>query len=625
MTTTKIRKIGLITCASNFERHQNIVESIHKALHKMGNCVLYVLTNYGIFLDDQVFDEEKVAIYSLLDTLELDGCIIEGNIGSINLINELAAKLSKRKIPFITMNTSIDNVPWVSVDFKEATWNLLYHFIEECGYQKINVVIAEHKEIVSKIILETYRRFFHEKEIPIDENRIIHQDISMQKGRELYTIFKDRGILDANVTIFVHDVLAIGFCSEMEKNGYHIPEDMNLVSLNHSANSMIFKPSIAGIDRMDDELSSHACDLLFELMSGKNVPMENYFPSKICKGDSCPYGEDINYTRQFQQIVFGKVESGNQISQMMELQNALEEVETLEEFGEKIFHMMKGISCEEFFCCLTPSTIQYLMNTDESMQHENKLESSMVIFSGNSKRGGMVFEQTISMADFLPISIQEDDIYIIQPIGLKNKCYGYMIILNSNVPIYQYNYRICIDSIGICLENLHRQMCLRQNIRILNDLHMRDSLTGLYNRFAIEKFSPQYLDNGDYSIVILDMDDLKSVNDSYGHLAGNNAISIVACTLQANAYDTDIVIRYGGDEFLIMSYETDENYWKEVHERINFTIKEEALLQKLPYPLGVSLGVASSSKKDRKTLKECFDLADKHMYQNKRLRKNLAN
>lgn len=252
------------------------------------------------------------------------------------------------------MNTSIDNVPWISVDFSEATWNLLYHFIEECNYKKINIVIAEHKETVSKIMLATYQRFFREKKIPIDEKRIIMQDVSMQKGRELYTIFQDRGILDADVTIFVHDVLAIGFCSEMEKKGYHIPEDMNLVSLNHSANSMIFRPSIAGIDRMDDKLSSHACNMLLELISGKDIPKETYFPSRVCRGDSCPYGEDINYNRQFQQIVFGKVESGNQISQMMALQNALEGVETLEEFGEKIFHMMKSINCEDFFLLLNP-------------------------------------------------------------------------------------------------------------------------------------------------------------------------------------------------------------------------------------------------------------------------------
>ncbi|MCR5235050.1 MAG: diguanylate cyclase [Lachnospiraceae bacterium] len=71
-------------------------------------------------------------------------------------------------------------------------------------------------------------------------------------------------------------------------------------------------------------------------------------------------------------------------------------------------------------------------------------------------------------------------------------------------------------------------MILRSNIEALDRLHMTDQLTGMYNRYALMRFSEKYTAGKVYSIAMLDMDWLKSINDQYGHLAGNNAICILA-------------------------------------------------------------------------------------------------
>ena len=78
----RLYKIGLVICASNYERHRNIIQAVHRALTKKGPYALFVITNYGAYYDGRDFQHGEPADYSLLDHIELDGCILEANLGS---------------------------------------------------------------------------------------------------------------------------------------------------------------------------------------------------------------------------------------------------------------------------------------------------------------------------------------------------------------------------------------------------------------------------------------------------------------------------------------------------------------------------------------------------------------
>jgi diguanylate cyclase (GGDEF)-like protein len=92
---------------------------------------------------------------------------------------------------------------------------------------------------------------------------------------------------------------------------------------------------------------------------------------------------------------------------------------------------------------------------------------------------------------------------------------------------------------------------------ILREQAIRDSLTGLYNRRYMEEALRQeharaIREGHQISVVMLDMDDLKRVNDTYGHIAGDRALKILSEQLIGMTRVEDIACRYGGDEFLII-------------------------------------------------------------------------
>ena len=238
--------------------------------------------------------------------------------------------------------------------------------------------------------------------------------------------------------------------------------------------------------------------------------------------------------------------------------------------------------------------------------------------SGVVNRMGELKAQDFLLEELIPFEPEEGDTLLFLPIHYQEQGFGYMVFVNELLPVNLYNYRICHESIGSSIENLRCQMVLRNSISTLSELHMRDALTRLYNRFALEKFSARYTEQKNFCIAMLDMNGLKNINDKYGHLAGNHAIVITAGAIKSSIDTEDIVIRYGGDEFIILSHNTDVTYWNQMNETISMKLKSEEELQRLPYKLRISMGYCISSKESPLTLEACYELADKAMYENKK-------
>jgi diguanylate cyclase (GGDEF)-like protein len=144
-----------------------------------------------------------------------------------------------------------------------------------------------------------------------------------------------------------------------------------------------------------------------------------------------------------------------------------------------------------------------------------------------------------------------------------------------------------------------------------------DALTGLFNRRWIDDYFDRLLrrakqqdDNNDFAILLADVDHFKIFNDRYGHLAGDQALRCVADALQENTRPTDIVSRYGGEEFLIILPNTNPQMAKSVAERIVEGMREQAVVMgETRYPnITISVGIASLESDDNfDTLVEAAD------------------
>jgi diguanylate cyclase (GGDEF)-like protein len=148
----------------------------------------------------------------------------------------------------------------------------------------------------------------------------------------------------------------------------------------------------------------------------------------------------------------------------------------------------------------------------------------------------------------------------------------------------------------------------------------KDSLTELANRLEfVEKFEVEQVRSArsgkPYSLLFIDIDQFKSLNDNHGHHVGDDALKVVSELLRKNSRMVDTVARIGGDEFVVLFPETDAQACMVLVHRITQT-SEEAF-NKLGWAISLSIGHVTETGKNR-TADEVLRAADEKMYLNKK-------
>ncbi len=149
-----------------------------------------------------------------------------------------------------------------------------------------------------------------------------------------------------------------------------------------------------------------------------------------------------------------------------------------------------------------------------------------------------------------------------------------------------------------------------------------DPLTNVYNRLyytqAVKyevKLAKRY--NYEIGFIVIDINDLKKINDEYGHKMGDKAIKFIADLLLSQARETDNVIRSGGDEFLIMLPQTGIEA-EIVETRLRKKIIDSNKKSKLPFPVNFAIGSSFWNNDKNKSIEEIVEEADNKMYNDKR-------
>ncbi len=165
-----------------------------------------------------------------------------------------------------------------------------------------------------------------------------------------------------------------------------------------------------------------------------------------------------------------------------------------------------------------------------------------------------------------------------------------------------------------------KRIRLQQRLR---DQAMRDPLTNVYNRRYFNQVIEQEIGRSkryDHPIgfLMIDIDNFKHINDTYGHQTGDKVLQAVAQLLVKQVRETDLVIRYGGDEFLLVLIETDGET-ETIMQRIQAAVEERNRTNEIvPFPVTLSIGSAHWSPSSDQTVEYVLAEADRNMYIAKR-------
>ena len=160
----------------------------------------------------------------------------------------------------------------------------------------------------------------------------------------------------------------------------------------------------------------------------------------------------------------------------------------------------------------------------------------------------------------------------------------------------------------------------------IQELSITDPLTTLFNRRYLnvrldEEWARSVRHNKSISVVLSDVDNFKSVNDTYGHDKGDEVLKVLAAIFKENSRKEDIVARYGGEEFIIVLPDTTSDEARVLAERIRKTA-ENHIFEWMGRPATISVGVAAFPEIKAKDFDELVQAADQAMYKAKVAGKN---
>jgi diguanylate cyclase (GGDEF)-like protein len=207
------------------------------------------------------------------------------------------------------------------------------------------------------------------------------------------------------------------------------------------------------------------------------------------------------------------------------------------------------------------------------------------------------------------------DSIVAVPLRSGDKVFGVIELLNrlDGKPFSAYDMRVLSTIADFAAIGVEKAYYLAEARR----LSERDSLTGVLNRRGLSRAiehetARRARYGGDLSVILADIDRFKSINDTYGHAAGDEVLKAVAKAMASALREADSIARYGGDEFLVFMPATGPEDAEIARVRLEEVLAEEGAAHDPPY--AVSLGVHTSRDAD---FDELFRESDKDLYRRK--------
>lgn len=260
--------------------------------------------------------------------------------------------------------------------------------------------------------------------------------------------------------------------------------------------------------------------------------------------------------------------------------------------------------------------------------HNHSVKRDYIQFSVSETRnlremlatgGPVIIDDTSNYEGWAPVEVSAwIRSYLGVPITVRNEIIGFLSLASAKTNAFT------LSDAGRLEAFVHHAAIAIENAQLYEEvkkLAIIDSPTGIYNRTFFEAELTRMELSRDYpvSIIVGDLDNLKAVNDLFGHSAGDELIKQVAQILQETFRASDIIARVGGDEFAVLLPKTDLQAAEQMLMRVRAKLADQNISH-FKWPVYLSLGVSTA---ENGRLMDAYSAADQLMYKDKATRKSI--
>lgn len=584
-------------------------------------------------------DEGELAVFDFMNMSLFDAVVIlQITIPDKERVDKIIKDAHAAGIPTITIQHHIqyENNFNISLCDDGAISTIVSHLIEHHGFSKINFIGGHPGEYESEMRLSAYRDTLTEHGIEIDERRIGYGRFYIPKAEEAVRDFLKCGLPLPQAIVCANDTMAMAAIAELQRNGLKVPEDVAVTGFDGIDEAMCHSPQITTGARPYRTAGRLIMQMLADYFY-RGIPMSDRSVSNemiITESCGCTPDDVRNINSLMHDQYINTDNAHVKIRRFTRMSEDLTLAGDMNYLYDKLHDYIRGLNCERFSICLTDSFMEELTSDTADISSAEDLSVRPVMTEPLNDCGitvpmdycgwDMLPGYSFRSSRLLPALFEGEDtkVYFLCPLHFRKDIFGYAIMSRWYLEGDQFLYSAFLQHLCNAYENLRIQCSLRRLVNKLEDMYIRDSLTNLFNRRGfyrhLRHLVPTCRDS-ETPIMILsvDLDDLKGINDNFGHDNGDIAIKAISDALHSTAREADICARFGGDEFVVAGINYSEKDCQKFVETITRTLNEFNERENLPYKVTASIGWVCDIPESVIMIDELIKAADAKMYKEK--------
>jgi len=593
------------------------------------------------FYDQYVkYDEGDIVSFKLPDLDDFDGVIVITISFTPEYLKRIEPLLEKTKTPVLYLGEPDERFYSVGNDDVESFKDVIEHVINSHGAKNIYNVAGPQDRDFAISRVKTFKETLSEYGLPADEDRIYYGTLWRDCGDPAVDYILEQCKKDGSklpdAIVCANDFSAIGVIDACRERGINVPEDVIVTGFDGIEAASMGFPSVTTSTQPFSEMGREAISVFEKIWKGEHVKKTTCVKGTLNPSQSCGCVPiDMNRTEEIRNLYAGRMAKVEYLAQsttnmILSISNA----PTMEDVYREIAENAKSdTGFDAFLLCLAPGWDAQRVVSDDTTMPDEKMQL-VCGFMGNK----YIEPEEFDKKKLLPADLLDDPFpYYICSIHHLQYYMGYMIISPRLENYNQLMAKSWIVNLGAMLENWRIRVKLNDTVARLEDLSSRDMLTSLYNRRGYEIYFKQLfkeclIEEQSLTVMIIDMDNLKHVNDTFGHNEGDYSLVTIADAMMAAANDGEICIRTGGDEFAVLAKGYNEVRVKEYTSQVRAYIQNKVKQDNKPYDLDVSVGACIRIPEDSdgvitdedidKASESYMTYADAEMYEEKKTHKH---
>ena len=543
-----------------------------------------------------------------------DGFIIYAeSIYSAKIRTKLISKILDQNKPSASIDCHIPGMINVSSDNEAAMQKLSRHLISEHKIKTVNFISGPEDSFDSVTRKRVFEMEMIRAGMSIDRERCYTGDYYARSGRAAVKYFESKGLLEADAYVCANDQMALGAFYALSDRGIRVPEDTILSGYDNIFEAANHYPRVTSVNRYEERIGKTAYRNIIKCLDGKQYDKNPVIDSEPVYAESCGCAavRPVNHRLVVNQYSRNKLREARYAEMMSELNVELTNAQSAEDICSSLKPRVPDLGGDAF--CL-------VVGDEESEGPDINVVAGVNYYNG---RFGAVTKEYIRDRHPRFDPNVGGHFYILYSLHYREKFYGLAIIRNSTMPLYSEFYRVLMMTLSSALEQVSNVQKMQKMIRTLDEMWVFDPMTHVYNRAGFFKFSEEIVREArkteeDMYFIFLDLDGLKKVNDAYGHEMGDRMICDMADVLRKNRNKEELLMRYGGDEFVVFGKGMSEEEVARDVSRIRKAMEEVNEKSGKPYTLDASIGFHMVPFDKDKPLSALIELADQEMYKEKR-------